>query len=228
MDKKDSKKTLIFLIISGILLTSLIGFNKIAETRLLQKDTTTDPIDLKVKILTDTKVVITWKTKDETLGTLIYSPYKDLCQVKTTSAFCLEKSEDIKSDQHKIMLDKLSKNKKYYFAIKTITGLYKKGDQYLYFKTKSPTFGIINNKSTKGIQNLSFNGFLDVGKGKKEPVKSAVLGVSTYNSNIERNRYNEFKKAIEDNNLNYDINNDNIVDTKDYPLYLEFITTQED
>lgn len=53
-----------------------------------------------------------------------------------------------------------------------------------------------------------------------------VLGKQT--SQLNQNQINEFKEAVRFQDTRYDFNQDSIVDTKDYPLFINFINSKDD
>jgi len=224
-------KTLTILIVLGIIITALLGFNR-ALTK-TDKTNLDQPENLKVEVLNNTETKITWETIGETTGEIVYSQYTDLCTGGTKSAYCLESKEPSPSKSHTIVLKKLLPNKKYYFAVKTDEGLNKINGTYPSFNTEELSFGIVKTQKTsipKSITNTAFNGFSNAKAGITQKIQTAVLGVATQRNpkDVDKVKYEEFKKAIEEQNLNYDFNNDNTVDTSDYPLFIEFITNQED
>jgi len=222
MNTRYKKKSLTFLIVAGILLTALIGLNK-----LLNKEDLV-PTNIDITALNTTKTKISWKTLKPTVGTVVYSQYEDLCTEQTNDAYCLVAREESPTTLHQIILDNLLSNKTYYFAIKTDNDLYKSTNSFSSFKTNDLSFGI-----TQEVK-LTLDGISDPQKPtltqKVQQTTSAVLGISTHQTanNTTKIKYKEFEKAIKVNDLNYDFNKDNIVDTTDYPLYIEFITNQED
>lgn len=224
----DKKKSLTFLIMAGLLLTALIGLNKILSQD--NKVSLTEPSNIKVNVLDNTHTEITWDTKTATAGTIVYSQYQDLCTDTTSPAYCLTANEASTTTNHKVLLTNLLPNKTYYYSIKTDEGLYKKDLSFSSFKTNNElSFGISDNNN-----NLSYNGISGSSKPtlkqKIQNVTSAVLGISTTKPESEtiEVKYAEFEKAIKDHDKNYDFNKDGVVDTTDYPLYIEFITNQED
>lgn len=250
------KGLLTFLILSGVVLTALIGFDyisKVTNTLSTASEDQIIPLDTTIKDITSNSATVTWSTIEPIKGTIVYGTQKDLCTSSNNSS-CNEINEATQNTTHTIILANLLPNTSYYLGIK-IGAKYYPLDKPLKFKTKPATTKqnnapshiegksdfrskILNNTSdSEGITPINNNNgdysgiqltptFQSLSTPQQDTENSSVLGLQA--NRIDENLTEEFNKAMLRNDLNYDFDQNGEIDLLDYPYFIEFVKNEGD
>jgi hypothetical protein len=115
-----------FLIISGIIFTTLIGFNLISKTQSYSTNASngdSEPLEITTTNISQNGARVSWKSKNAMIGSVVYSNKPDYCEIKYDDN-CLEIKTDNESTEHTVDLFNLLPDNTYYYKIKTKTGTY--------------------------------------------------------------------------------------------------------
>lgn len=237
MNSTESYKGFIsFAILSGIVLTALIGFrilNRSTNTQSRASSTKVAVYDIKITDVTDTSATVTWKTQNPSTTSLVYSSADKIC--KSPDVSCKSFEEDSPKQSHIVTLSNLESSTIYYALIKLDDLTYYPKTDPIIIKTNESVSDIpeSNQKKPKPkeefispVVNNDYSGFQEVLGSSSEKDSSGILGVQTNLVEIEITK--QFKEALETNNPRYDFNKDGTVTNSDYPLFMEFILSRGD
>lgn len=246
------KGFLSFLILSAVGISLVVGYNVATSpksdtrTRAGQSDSTT-PLEINIENVSSNSSEVSWFTKENTLGEIIYTNNNLMCEVSNLNE-CYRVVENQPTQNHVVQLNNLEPNSLYILKILIDGNLYPQGDP-LSFKTlplerNSETEAENENADQTINQTPDYNemepeyqGIDPNGQTQNNPINSGnidqnnqdsfgILGKQT--NIIDQLIIEEFTEAMEYNSKSYDFNKDGAVDVMDYPLFIEFIRNKED
>ncbi len=115
-----------FLIITGIVTTTLIGYNLILKTNSNRINASNGEFvvtEISTANISHNGSQIIWKTKNDSTGSIVYTDKPEFCEIDNQDT-CIEEISAEESTEHIVNLTYLSPETKYYFKIKDKTGKY--------------------------------------------------------------------------------------------------------
>lgn len=209
----------------GIIGLTYLGFSNLPKSTVFKSSASQkelEPIGLRVGNISQNSAEITWLTQIESMSILFYSPSEDCLKGEINTTECPFVSENDKTTNHIIKLKGLKADSTYFYKIKTDNNIYPDNSIFSFStfaepasqdvsEPESDSEGITTPKSSSNmLQTDNSNGQI---LGNKQKIDLALQ---------------DFKYAMDLQNLSYDFNKDSKVDLMDYPLYLQFINNKED
>src|SRR3989344_499397 len=110
-----------FLVISAIIGVSLVGFNRLNQPTnnvSVASPANPEPINLQVRLKSNTEVEISWITQDPSVGKIIYSKNTWQCEnVSEPSDICRSILEPTENTVHQIDLVNLDEGMEYFYKV---------------------------------------------------------------------------------------------------------------